>query len=223
MNNGLQRGIRPGSNLASPYDDEFNDAPGMSGPKNGLSSQWTTHNLATASWKVLDETYTHEALLIDLPSGQATEQALVRPCPGGDFRLTCRMSLLGVSDRQMWGPIVVNSAGTGVGLMIDNPSGDTNTYVRAQTTWANAAGASASISTAMNTLWDTGHPIYMSLRKSGGTYYGAVWHSDLIAPNAPTEQSYTPSAFTPAFIGIGRQYSAAGGSARLAVDFLRVT
>lgn len=202
-------------------DDEFNDTTGMSGPINGLDAKWSKHNLATAGWSVLDDTKAPGCFMFDLPA-TAADQAIYQAVPAGDFRATCRTMLANWGDRQMWGLFIVNSAGNGVGVPLDDPAGGgANPVIRNLTSWVQAAGTT-SLSAPTNNPWTQGVPVYLSLRKSGSTYYGASWSSDRLLATGALETSFTPTAFTPAYVGFGRMYGG-GGVGRVLLDSFRIS
>ena len=201
-------------------DDEFNDASGHSGPVNGLDAQWSKHNLATSSWLVLDASKAPDALLFDLPTGQAADQSIYQAVPAGDFQVTCRVQFGGASDRQMWGPLIVDSSGNGVALLVDDPAGDGTTYLRTVGSWAQS-GALTGLSGGFNNQWAVGVPWYFSLRKASGAYYAAVSAGDKIFGASLREVSGTPTAFTAAYVGFGRCFGT--GTSRVALDYFRIT
>lgn len=202
-------------------DDEFNDGSGMSGPVNGLNAKWSKRNLATPSWIVLDEAKAPGCVMLDLPSGAAADQALYQSAPAGDFRLTVRMSFMvpTVGSRSMYGLFIVDTAGTGVCITMDDPNADVP-RLRTMTAWA--SGSSLAVLGTRGHLWGNGADTYMSLRKSGGTYYAAAWHSERIMPVAVLEVS-AAVAFTPAHIGFGRSFQSPTQAAHLYVDWFRVS
>lgn len=201
-------------------DDEFNDTTGMSGPVNGLDAQWSKRNLATASWLVLDDTKAPGAVLFDVPTGQTTDQLLHQPVPAGDFEAYARLQLGEASDRQMWALVIVDSSGNGVGTVLDDPGGDGTTRLRAISAWQQSTSL-ATVSTTVNNLWVSGVPVVLTLRKASGVYYAGVALGDRLLPSVVKEASGTPTAFTPAYVGVGRVFGT--GTGRVALDYFRIT
>lgn len=205
-------------------DDEFNDGANMSGPVNLLDAKWTKHNLGTASWLKFSNTQAPGAILFDIPTGQAADQAIYQTTPAGDFTLLGKFQVGNMSDRQMWGLLIVDSAGTGVMAELDDFARSSNPAsfgVRTVTTWAN--GATAVVGSIRDDLVPfTSLPVYVWLEKVGGVYTAYFAWGDNIYDRTKTvftTLTTTPGAFTPAFVGIGRIFGT--GSARVAVDFFR--
>jgi hypothetical protein len=206
-------------------DDEFNDTTNNSGPVNGLDAQWSKHNLGTSSWLVLDDAKAPGSLLFDIATGQAQDQGIYQAVPAGDFRATCRLTFGTMTDRQMWGLFIVNSSGTGVGICLDDPVSDPTTHMRSVTSWVQGGVSVANMGTAFNGLWIGGVPINLSIRKASGVYYAAASASDRLMPAQWREWSGTPSAFTAAYVGVGRMYGAGGastGSSKIGLDWFRI-
>lgn len=202
---------------ANAKDDEFNDASGMSGPVNGLNAKWSKRNLATASWIVLDDNKAPGALLLDIPTGQAADQAIYQAVPAGDFRAVVRFEPHRCGDRQMWAVLIVDTSGNGVGVNVD--TGD-NAYIRNITAWQQTTGT-ATVATGVSTMVSAGYPFALSLRQSGTSYFGGIAGGIRVRPAGMNEVSFTPTAFTPAYVGFGRIFGT--GVSKCALDFFRVT
>lgn len=211
-------------------DDEFNDGTGFSGPVNGLSGKWSLHNLADSpNPLILDDTKGPGCLLFNIATNKPQEQAIYESAPSGDFRVTCRAMFGGEGDRQMWGPMILDSSGNGLGIAMEdsNLSGDANTYLRQVGSWAQVpASTYGTLGTGLNTNWIAGVPTYFSLRKSGTTYYAAIWFADRLMPSIVTEISVSLPSLTPAYIGFGRFYGNGGATtqwSKVLLDWLRVS
>lgn len=206
---------------ANAKDDEFNDTSGHSGPSNGLDAQWSKRNLGTSGWLVLDDSKAPGTLLFDIPTGQSADQSIYQAAPAGDFTVACRIEAVygSMSDRQMWGPFIVDSSGAGLGTFFDEPGSDGNTRQRGLSAWANSS-APAVVRTDLNARWIAGEPIILSIRKSGTTYYSSGWLGGRQMPTIVTEVSST-SSFTVANIGFGRIFGT--GKARMLLDWFRVS
>lgn len=202
---------------ANAMDDEFNDGTSMSGPVNGLDSKWTKHNLGTSGWTVLDDTKAPGCVFFDIPTGQSTDQGIYQAVPAGDFTATSRFELQYASDRQMWGIFVVDTSGTGIALSLD--TGDI-TYIRTMSAWVQNT-APAGVTPNLQGQFAAGQPITGSIRKASGVYYASVTLGDRVMAAARFEASTTPSAFTAAYVGIGRIYG--GGVSKFALDYFRIT
>lgn len=210
----------PGSAHAT--DDEFNDGSGMSGPTNGLDAKWTKRNMGTSTWLKLDDTYAPGCAYFDIPTGQAASQGIYQAVPAGDWTYMARMQIhQDEAARQMWGIFCVNTSGTGViGLM--DTGADASNGIRAVSTWGDG-GAGTFGGRMWKDDFDTGGspgvPVTIKLRKASGVYHMGWSWSDRLLPLAWKEISYTPSSFTPAYIGFGR--ISGTGEAKLILDFFR--
>lgn len=135
----------------------------------------------------------------------AAGAALYWPAPSGDFEIVLEYGSYYNANNEMIGPMIVDSTGAGVGASVyNNPNGN---YTWGLLAWSyNASGPTAGW-----TPVSDGRHMWQSLRKSGTSYIsrhsddGATW----------TATSTLTSSITPAYIGVGRFYSAAGGWYRL--------
>jgi hypothetical protein len=101
--------------------------------------------------------------------------------------------------------ICVDSSGNGIGY---SGYGDGSFYQWLVSGWAYAGtGNSASVGGSSLTIADGRHFWYL-LKKSSGSYQGGVSFDGATIVNRPTAQS--PTAFTPAYIGIGRLFTSSG-------------
>lgn len=203
-------------------DDEFNDDTSMSGPVNGLDAKWSLRNMGTPAWSVLDDSKAPGCFMFDIPSGQTTSQGIYQAVPAGDFRVVARMLFGSASDRQMWGPFILDTSGNGVAICLDDPVGDGTTYLRSVTAWAQA-GTLATLPPGVNAAWTQGWGLTLSLRKASGVYHAGLSFGDRILPGGFKEVNGTPSAFTAAYVGVGRLYTAGSGSSQVALDYFRIT
>lgn len=209
---------------ANAKDDEFNDGTGFSGPVNGLNAKWSKHNFATLGWTVLDDAKAPGCLMMDIPTAQAQDQGVYQAVPAGDFRVTAKVNFVKAGDRQMWGLFILNTSGTGIALLLDDPVGDAATRLRGVTSWVQASSI-AVVTSSINSLWVGSNDIYLSLRKSGTTYFGAAWTANRIMPAIAGEVSGVPTSFTPAYVGFGRMFGAGGAStgvSQVLLDWFRV-
>jgi hypothetical protein len=214
----------PGS--AATEDDEFNDATGMSGPVNGLDAQWTKRNLGTASWLKLDDAVAPGCAYFDIPTGQASDQAIYQTVPAGDWTFAAHMHGHRSSDRQYWGVFCVSSAGTGI-LAVMDTGADTSNGLRTLTTWADGGAGTFHGEAAWNTdenglNRNPSVPVTVTLRKASGVYHMGYSYSHRLLPGNYFEISHTPTAFTAAFIGVGR-FGPGGtaGVSKVTIDFFR--
>ena len=210
-------------------DDEFGDASGQSGPVNGLDAKWSKINLGTSSWLKFDDSLAPGCAFFDIPTGQTAGQMIYQTTPAGDFTLLLRVTIGGCSDRQMWGGFIVDSAGTGISVMIDAGVGQAGPYfgLREMTTWVQNSNTTD--------LWYTsqmeiparmvslGLPVTLALRKASGVYYGSWSLSDrlILPPSTGIEVNRTPSAFTAAYVGFGR-IGFGTGVGKVALDSFRI-
>lgn len=213
------RGINIPAVAPSTLDDEFDDTTGNSGPANGLNARWSKRNMGTAGWSILDNSKAPGAFGFDIPTGQSADQALYQAAPAGDFRITARAQRVGSEGRQMWGLFVLDSSGNGVSVLVDDSNNDAGTYIRTVASWAQT-GAPATVSWGTNYAWTAGVPVVFSLRKASGVYYAAATVGDLPANDFLYEVSYTPTAFTPAYVGFGRLHASAS-AAKICLDWFR--
>jgi hypothetical protein len=172
------------------YGDDFDAA--------SLNGRWTHHNAGTAV-----ETFQAGGLgSIYQVAHDATNAAqYIYQTDPNNTNQTWEASYTLYQDsgsNQMWGIICVSSSGTGVALMhYDNSPG---LYL------ANVSSHAFSSSLTTKTVFEAnahrqGARVWLRLRKAGGTYFGSMsFDGQLYRP----EISGTPSAFTPARIGIGR-------------------
>jgi hypothetical protein len=221
---GLNGSINFPPTTANAADDEFADFSGQSGPVNGLATKWGKQGLGDASWLVMDRDKTPGQLMFDLSaSASSVVQHITQPAPGGDFRIGCASSYYTTSSRQMWGPTIVDVNGNGIGIHLD--TGDTFASFRAVSNWQQTGTLYGGSGIAgLSTSWKTSTTqVFLSLRKSGGTYYASGWTYERYgyAFKATTEIAGTPSAFTPAFISFGRLFGS--GAATLMLDWFRIS
>lgn len=197
---------------ASPggYDDEFNDASGMSGPANGLAAKWS--KVSAAETVILDSTKAPDRLYLKV-TGQG--QGLKQAAPSGDFTITCSMSFIQESQRTIAGLFIANASGNGIGLNVDN--GDT-AALRNMTGWV-VGGTPTYLKMGPSPIDSSKWFLY--LRKASGTYYGAAWADPGLLPAGVIETSFIPTAFTPAFIGVSRAYGTDANA--FLIDWFRVS
>jgi hypothetical protein len=214
----------PGS--AATEDDEFNDDTSMSGPVNGLDAKWTKRNLGTAAWFVLDDAVAPGCAYFDIPTGQASDQAIYQTVPAGDWTFAAHMHGHRSSDRQYWGVFCVSSAGTGIMAVMDTGA-DTSNGLRTLTTWADGGAGTFHGEAAWNTdenglNRNPSVPVTVTLRKASGVYHMGYSYSQRLLPGNYFEISHTPTAFTAAFVGVGR-FGPAGtaGVSKVTIDFFR--
>lgn len=206
---------------ANAMDDEFSDASGHSGPLNGLAAKWSKHNIGTASWLILDDAQAPGSLLFAIPASNPADQGIYQPVPAGDFRAVARFEAAHMGDRQMWGLFIVSTAGAGVSMTGDDTADVAR--LRNLTAWVQTSSVAPGAYTA-GYGYVAGVPITLSLRKSGTTYFGSLWHGERVKPSAMIEISGTPTAFTPAYVGFGRVHGGGSlGTSRIALDYFRIS
>lgn len=191
------------------YDDEFDDATGMSGPGNGLNARWTKHNLGTAGWTRLNDSYAPGCAQFAIPSGQSGDQAIYQTVPAGDFAIEAMFDFRAIGERQIWGIFCVDSSGNGVAMSLDYTQASAGARLMVLSSWAQTA----TVHTSPHPLGE-GVPYRLHLRKASGVYFGDYSNNDrdLFAGRTSLERTLTPSAFTAAYIGFGRFYGGSNAS-----------
>lgn len=153
---------RPPLDLATlhgTYGDDFDGA--------SLNARWTRLNLTSG-----DETYTTTDdgwLNVVIPGSGAVDRQYHQAAPAGDFSIIMSMVLWGDNNSMMFGPMVIDSSGTGIAF---TPYNDNNAYI-----WNLSSYAYSSTGASM--LWGgwqhmVGEKHWVRLRKSGTTYYGSA-------------------------------------------------
>jgi hypothetical protein len=195
--------------VANAKSDEFESTT--------MNAMWSYRGITATSANL---TRFPGALFLDIPSGGAAGQGVYQAVPAGDFRIYTHMSRISTSDRQMWGPFIVDSTGTGIQLAIDEPAGDTTTYIRAVNAWVGGATMTAiATGNTINSPWYSGSDIFASIRKSGTTWYASAWTSKKMLATEAVETNFAAS-FTPAYMGVGKMFGT--GSAKVVLDWIRV-
>lgn len=201
---------------AATEDDEFNDGTGFSGPVNGLNAKWTKRNLASTRLQ-FDNAKAPGCALFDLEASSTASQAIYQTVPAGDWTFAAKFTLHYSDARVMWGLLCVDTAGTGVIACLDTNAGSMG--VRTMTTWGDGGAGTFHTGGGLPYIYSSGPhdiPIYVVLRKASGVYSMSFSNGGgRLLPGNWIEVSYTPSAFTPAYIGFGRIFGAARNLATL--------
>lgn len=147
---------------------------------------------------------------------------LFRPCPPGDVEVVAHLTGPqggeSVTHAAMIGPVIVNSVGAGIGgSLYYNAAGWYSWNVSSWAYASTAINAGESI-----TAYLDGQSYWASLAKLGTS---GVWRvsGNQSTWNAQAEESWTPSAFTPAYVGIARLYTLGGANPRVLIHRFRVT
>ena len=216
------------SPAASPktIDDEFSDlTASQSGPVNGLNAKWTKHNLGTSSWWALSDSKAPGSFLFTLPSGQTADQAIYQATPAGDFTIQCRLSAVwgAAGGRSMWAMFALDTSGNGCSASFDLNGSSSQVGYRDVTNWQQSGTfVDVGFSVGVYALL-AGAPVTMTLRKASGVYFVSATLGDRVLAPGNIEVSHTPTAFTNAYVGIGRIYDSGTAISSVAYDYLRQT
>lgn len=151
-------------------------------------------------------------------TGRAAGNYYYMTAPGGDFVVTMR-SAWRVSATAMWGILITNSSGNGIGAGWYNSSPDGGIVGTIVGGGYTSGFTDCSNSLPKGTLaGGGGEATWLQCQKSGNTYRirgsidGELW--------LPWSATYTPSSFTPTRVGFGGFYSS--GVASFGVDLFDV-
>lgn len=218
MNNGTRTGLHrdypPRATVHVPpeqpssWDDEFDGSENMSGP-GGLANKWLFRAL-TPAMLYLGSDQVCGGVSIETTSITGT-WGLEQNAPSGDFTIIARLGVEYMSERQIVGVHAIDGSGNGVSVSVD--SGDIS-YLRT------LPGLTTLVGNSHNQEFGSGRPLRFVLRKVGGVYYSAVQSDDVLLPSRIRFVSGTPTAFTPAKIGVGRYFG--NGITYMTMDYFRV-
>jgi hypothetical protein len=197
--------LKPGS-LHATYGDDFAAA--------ALDAKWTaragTGTFTTAYAQTRQVDGSHLAMALAAANG-----VLYQNAPAGDFEwhVGGLRHYLGSGFGGMFGIAILNSSGTGIGVVTYN---DNSVYLATITTWGYGV-AVGTISAAMGNNQKRGDPYWLRLVKSGTNYTGYA------SSNGHTWQfSAGPSSqsFTVAYLALGIFYST--GTGQLLAEYVNV-
>lgn len=182
------------------FGDDFNES--------SLNARWSNHNLTGGQ-----ETFQvgGRASAIQIAHGATNAAEYIYQTAPNNTNETWEASFSlynGTSTGQMWGIIMVNSSGTGcAALVYDNGQGYYLTALTSHT--FSTTLATGSFQSTPSSYYYNGGRMWMKLRKATGAYSVSVSMDGEVYSK---EVTASPSAFTPARIGIGRYLGTSSGS-----------
>lgn len=178
--------------LHSTYGDDFTAG--------SLDAKWTRRNLTTETFQTADDGW----LQVSLGGSGSVDKQYHQTAPSGDFEVTLSMTQFSSGIENMFGPMIIDSSGNGVGV---------STYQNLAVLWNLSAYTYSSYgnqqyfngSTASTSLGTGGLHHWLRIKKVGTTYTGYFSLDGRQWSNALAGSSVTWSG-TVNRIGFGRWY-----------------